>query len=76
MNPQKLRKIRTAILAIWTLIGIGVLVAIAVTDKFGFSKPAITNIVRTFVMGSCILAGYMCGLTQKIKRGSEKSERT
>lgn len=59
------KKIYIAILIIWTLVGLSLLTTISFTDKFGLSKAVITNIVRIFVVASCILAGAFCWLKNK-----------
>lgn len=39
------KRIRIAIITVWTLIGIGLITAIAFTNKLNFSKTVIKNIV-------------------------------
>lgn len=59
------KKIRTAILIVWTLVGIGLISTIALTNKFDLSKTVVTNIVLIYVFASCILAGVIYRLKHK-----------
>lgn len=59
------KRIRIAILIIWTLVGIGLITTVALTNKFDFSKSVITNIVLIYIFASCILVGVIYRLKHK-----------
>ena len=52
-------------LIIWTLVGIGLIITIVLTDKLALSKSVITNIVWIYIFASCILVGIIYRLKRK-----------
>lgn len=59
------KRIRIAIITVWTLIGIGLITAIAFTNKLNFSKTVIKNMVQIYIFASCGLSGFLYRLTRK-----------
>lgn len=71
MKREMKKVIRTVILVVWTLVGIGLIITIALTDKYGFSKTVIKNIVLVYALSSCILAGVNYRLNKRISGESQ-----
>lgn len=59
------KKVRTIILIVWTLAGVGLIAAIAFTDGFDLTKPLIKNIGLIYAIASCVLSGAVYHLSHK-----------
>lgn len=63
-----MKKARTAILTIWITLGVTLLIVIALTDKCGWSRDAVTTSVMVYLYSSFPVILIQGILTYKIKK--------